>query len=115
MRTLSLALFALFAACGGTSISEQTCSRIDECNALATSMKECVERIDNILDHATATDRDEVELQLDRCLEHPACNAFLTCFDTVGSSANPTGGGGGGGGGPGDPPPPPPPPPTPAP
>jgi hypothetical protein len=99
---------AALAACGSSSIAEDTCKRADECNALRGSVKECVEDINNILDHATQTDRDEAELQMNQCLDHPACSAFLSCFANINGSSSTSSGGGGGG--PGDPPPPPPPP-----
>jgi hypothetical protein len=105
MRKVATFAVALWlAACGSSgSPAEDTCKRADECNALRVSVKECVETIETALDSLTPTDADELEFEMNQCLDHPACGAFIGCFNDLvsreaGGGGSPGGGGGGGGG-----------------
>jgi hypothetical protein len=105
---------AILSACGGgADLSSETCERLDECNVLSTSVNDCTEELDLLLDGLTPTEQRDLDRLMDRCLEFEGCATFLDCAGFAGSgndnggsggSSDPGGGGGGGGTpGPGDP------------
>lgn len=84
MRNL-IFIIATLAACDSSSKTDEFCNRADHCNALKGSVEECVESLDKQLDNLTSTERDELLLSVQMCLDHPSCNAFTDC---IGDLAN---------------------------
>jgi monomeric isocitrate dehydrogenase len=79
-------IFLLLApACTSRSTSEQYCDRAQACNLLkpGISVEECVQDIDAKINQLPQTQRDELEYQVQQCLNHPACNGFASCVSAL--------------------------------
>ncbi len=86
----SIFALILVAACDSRSTSEEYCNRLQTCNLLVVgkSVEECVQDIDAYMNQLPPTQRDEVEYEVNMCLDHPACSSFGTCIqDLPGSSS----------------------------
>jgi hypothetical protein len=97
-KTIALTFFLFAAACtdsapssksdsgtgtgsgsGAAGVSEKYCGRLDTCNALAGSLEECIEKLDQVVDGLTKSERADFELLLNGCLALQQCDAFLSC------------------------------------
>jgi len=80
-------IFALIfaTACDSRSTSEEYCTRLQTCNLLVVgkSVEECVQDIDTLMNQLPATQRDEVEYEVQQCLDHPACSSFGMCIQNL--------------------------------
>jgi len=80
-------IFALILAvgCDSRSTSEEYCTRLQTCNLLipGKSVEECVQDIDTLMNQLPATQRDEVEFDVQMCLDHPACGSFAVCIQNL--------------------------------
>ena len=82
---LALVVFVLTAACaGGGSVSatvEEYCNRADDCNLLplGTSIEDCTQQVDKLLESLTENERADYELGLKGCLALKSCSAFGDC------------------------------------
>jgi hypothetical protein len=90
MRTISYSVIFTLTACTSSSKTEEFCERADHCNTLNGSVEECVERLDKDLDKLAPTDRDELLLAVQKCLDHPSCDAFKSCINTLASGSGVT-------------------------
>jgi hypothetical protein len=82
-RIAFISMLLCLSACGGGSgsVFAETCSRIDECNALAgTSVDECISSLEKAVSIATEAQRHDVEKGLSNCLEFATCQSFVGCL-----------------------------------
>ena len=88
---MRFSIFALIfaTACDSRSTSEEYCTRLQNCNLLVVgkSVEECVQDIDTLMNQLPPTQRDEVEYELQMCLDHPACGSFGVCVQNLGSGS----------------------------
>lgn len=102
-KAIALVIFVLTAACvsdpgSGTdkgsgsdsgsgsaapALTEKYCKRLDSCNLLMGSVEECIQDDEAILNAMPKNQREEVELEIKQCLEHPSCDGFNACLDTI--------------------------------
>jgi hypothetical protein len=78
MRTTILFIVSILAACTDSKM-KQFCERADECNALNTSVQECVDNLESQRDQLTPSSQGELDLQVQMCLDHPSCDGFRSC------------------------------------
>jgi hypothetical protein len=83
MRHLVTVLLLSLAACPSPSKTEEFCKRADTCNALVTSVDECVDDLDSYLDQLTPSQRDELLYSVQQCLDRPSCNGFKSCVESL--------------------------------
>ena len=82
MRSFLFTVIAL-TACSSSSKTEEFCSRADSCNALVTSVDECVEDLDVLLEDLPSHEADELMYEVQECLDRPSCNGFKTCISDL--------------------------------
>jgi hypothetical protein len=78
------------AACTSKSTTEELCDRMQSCNLLraGVSVDECVQDLDTALGQLPPTQKDEVEYDLQQCLDHPACSGLASCVQSyIGSGS----------------------------
>ena len=84
MRTvLVIILLAAASGCSSPSTVEKFCDRADSCDILLTSVSECVQIFDDVLDDLPDSQRDEAEDLLEECLDHPSCTGFSSCLSSL--------------------------------
>jgi len=91
-RLVLIASFALSAlsvgACGTDNPDpvQESCQRLDTCNALNTgiSVDECVQDVDKSLDGLTADNRKDWDTLMKNCLSLASCETFLSCVQQSG-------------------------------
>ncbi|MEO6772719.1 MAG: hypothetical protein ABI467_06815 [Kofleriaceae bacterium] len=88
MRTLLFIIISITSIVTGTSgctadpIAD-ACKRADDCNALNGSVEECTENYTSALDTYPASQQDEFRHDLEDCLDHPSCSAFVACVNAL--------------------------------
>ena len=70
----------LLTACSSASTGDDFCNRANSCNFLVTSVEECVNSVDTALNGLSDSDREDVESQLQRCIDRPSCSQFASCI-----------------------------------
>lgn len=79
MRNFTLFFFVtIISACTDSEL-QQFCERADECNYLGTSVDECIDNLEAQRDRLPPSDRGELDLAVQDCLDHPSCNGFRSC------------------------------------
>ena len=69
---------------GGSSLSEDYCKKLDSCNALSgTSVSQCVEQGNKILEAMTSSQRADYEKAAKVCLGMADCTNFLACGNNL--------------------------------
>jgi hypothetical protein len=70
------------------STTDDFCNRADSCNFLATSVDECVNTLDAVLNPLPDADREQVERQLQGCIDLPTCSEFSSCVFALRTSSD---------------------------
>lgn len=79
MRNLIiLFVVAITSACTDSEL-QQFCERAQDCNYLSGSVEECIENLEAQRDRLPPSDRGELDLAVQDCLDHPSCNGFRSC------------------------------------
>ena len=68
---------------GTPALTEEYCKRLDSCNFLMGSVEECIQDDEADLNAMPKNQREELELEIKQCLEHPSCDGFDACLDTI--------------------------------
>lgn len=82
-RRLALVPLLLALGCSSSSLTSEYCNRLDACNRLRGSVEECVADLDTSLDDLSPHDRDELEYEVQDCLDHPSCGGFTACVSAL--------------------------------
>ena len=83
MRTLIFIILTISSACASSDPIEDACKRADDCNALNGSVQECTENYNAALNTYPQTQQDEFRHELEQCLDHPSCGAFVACVNAL--------------------------------
>jgi hypothetical protein len=86
MRTLFFIIVTITSVTSGCTSDPiaDACKRADDCNALDGSVDECIENYTAALNTYPPSQQDEYRHELDACLDHPSCGAFVDCVNSLG-------------------------------
>ncbi len=82
-----LIVVGLIAGCTTESPTEQFCKRADSCNLLTTSVDECTQDLDSEIAQLPQSKQQELEYDVQQCLDHPSCDGFAQCVQNLGSGS----------------------------
>lgn len=83
MRTLFFIILTITSGCPSSDPVSDACKRADECNALSGSVQECTDNWTSALNAYPETEQEELRHDLEACLDHPSCSAFVACVNAL--------------------------------
>ncbi len=81
MRTLIFIILTV-TSCTSDPIAD-ACKRADDCNALNGSIQECTDNYESALNQLPQSQQDEFRHEINDCLDHPSCSAFVSCVNAL--------------------------------